>query len=129
MWGLIDKRAREQVRKLAPAPRESLADAGERLRKADAAGALAQQTRARGCRRQPVAHGAEVAGAPALQGEAGDGAGDVGCRAQRAAQVIAQRLVLAQKGNRVETCRDRDGIAQRARKPGGLALLLASRQE
>ena len=56
---------------------------------------------------QAVAHGAEVARAAALQGQARHGARDVGRGAQRAAQVLAQRLVFAQEADRVEPGADR----------------------
>ncbi len=118
MRGIVDQRTGEQVGKVAPASRQASGDVGERLRQADAAGAVTQQTRACRGRRQPVAHGSQVARASALQGEAGDGPRDVGRSPQRAAQIDAQRLVLAQEGDRIETRGDRDRIAQGARQPG-----------
>ena len=123
---LVDQRAGEQSlpgrRRTAPgaarcrrsASGRPMPPAPSRSRRAQAAAAA-----------QAVAHGAEVARAAALQGEARHGARDVGRGPQRGARILAQRLVLEQEADRVEPRGDRigsrSGLASRAassRAPG-----------
>ena len=118
MRRIVDERAREQRLQICVTARQPRADIGERRRQADAVAAAAQQSCAGLCRGKSISDGAEVLGRAALQGQPRQRARQVGRVPERAPDILAQRLALVQKADRIEPVTDSIGIAQGAGEPG-----------
>src|SRR5581483_8840895 len=116
--GFLGEGALKEVAKASRAAAEAARDCRQCLGQTDAGSRELQPARARGSACQAVAHRGEIPRAPALQGQARNGPGDVGSSPERGPEIHAQRLVLAQEAHGVETPADAVGVAQRAGEAG-----------